>query len=187
MKKHLLWLSLIALVVATLTLADRFGVPSIQASSPNTLTLDVACDSRTYRINQGNSSMTQVMRGDTFVLDGKIYQGGSIPTGGTKESPSPFGPDQAGSIGNFYCRGVYITDKVQFNSEKLHAETTHIFLLSDKTRYITDGFEGPSSLMRSVIGGFNANPGVSGQVQQDFLGINSTGGYNYRFTFTLNQ
>ncbi|HET6268119.1 MAG TPA: hypothetical protein VFG11_10415 [Acidobacteriota bacterium] len=187
MKKHLLWLSLVALVVLTLTLADRFGVPSIQASSPQTLTLDVACDSTTYRVNQATPGVSGLMRGDTFVLDGKIYQGGSIPTGGTRESPSPFGPQQAGSIGNWYCRGVYIVDKSQYSSEKLHTETTQIFLLSDKTRYITEGFEGPTSVMRSVIGGFNANPGIAGQVQQDYLGVNSTGGYNLRFTFTLSQ
>jgi len=56
--------------------------------------IDVACDGRTYRQSDGATSVAASQRGDTFVVEGTIYPGGTIPAG-----ENVFSPDRPGVEG----------------------------------------------------------------------------------------
>lgn len=149
------------------------------------VTYDVACDGNTFTLNRQKDDATEIRRGDTFVLNGKIYAGGTIPEGGTRSAPSSFGPDHAGSIGTWFCRGSFLVGSEKFDIEKIQRATTHYFALTDKTRLITEGFEGSVNTSRVILGGVGQYTGARGLVSMERIGINATGAYNMRFTFNL--
>ena len=49
---------------------------------PLTLIFDVATDARSFRLNRG-AQLPEAKRGDSFIVEGKIYPGGTIAAGGT--------------------------------------------------------------------------------------------------------
>jgi hypothetical protein len=73
----------------------------------------------------------------------------------------------------------------KFDIEKIQRVSTHYFALSGKDRIITEGFEGSAETTRIILGGINGFAGARGLVAMQRLGINPTGAYNLRFTFTL--
>jgi hypothetical protein len=192
MKKRLMMLLLsLGFIAMTNMIPSPISVASpVHVRGPRTLVLDVACDARTCRINQVDPTIPQpelnFRRGDTFIVNGKIYPGGTIPVGGTFDHPSPFGPDSPGSIGTWVCRGTF-----NFSAEEIaagaapHVTSTQFFLLDDRTGFVTDGLEGGIPTWRAVLGGTGEFSGVRGEVREEELGINSTGLSNIRFTFTL--
>lgn len=184
MRKRILFGVVAVLAVLTVLLVPQPGSVSHAASSADQ-SFDVACDGRTFVINRKNPDQLKIVRGDTYVLNGAIYQGGAIPSGGTKSEPSSFGPDHSGSIGTWYCRGSFLVDGDQFNSEKLQRASTHYFLLQGKDRLITEGFEGSPDITRVIVGGVNSFAGGRGICMMQRLGINATGSYNMRFTFQM--
>ena len=184
MKRFPILLVVIALAAVVATLASSgSGVSS--AATATTLTLDVALDGRTFVVNRVNPSSGSIGRGDTFVLDGKVFAGGTIPSGGTKEEPSSVGPDSPGVIGDWICRGAYLVDSAELSTAKIQRATTQYFLLTNKDRIVTEGFEGASDITRIITGGLRQYEGARGNATIERLGINSTGAYNYRFVFTM--
>ncbi len=68
------------------------------------LVIDVAVDARTAVVNQVNPADAPPKRGDTFIENGKIYPGGTIPAG------DGFDIDTTGSIGTSVTRGTFNFD-----------------------------------------------------------------------------
>lgn len=149
---------------------------------PKELIIDVACDARTFLQNHVDPTASGSHRGDTFIVAGKIYPGGTIPMGN-----GIFSPDNPGSIGNWICRGVWMVSSEDLaNGASPAFDTTQIYLLPDETKQIiSEGLEGPAPTLRAVIGGTGSMAGVRGQVRQELLGTNVTGLFNFRFSFDV--
>jgi len=147
------------------------------------LTIDVACDARTYVQNNVDPSASGSHRGDTFIVAGRIFPGGTIPAGN-----NVFSPDNPGSIGKWICRGAWMVSSDELGAGASPAfDTTQIYLLPDGSRQLfSEGLEGPQPVFRTVIGGTGPLAGVRGEVKQELLGTNVTGLFNLRFTFRLN-
>ena len=144
------------------------------------LTLDVACDGRTMLINRLNQveAFGLPRRGDTFVVTGSVYPAGTIDAGLT-------GPDQAGAIGRWTCRGAFDVDietggvphvvsSVLFSfGDGLTATAGRVELAEDAI--LTDGFEGGvEEIRRVVVGGFGRYAGIRGEQIQYLRGENDT-------------
>lgn len=182
--KKVLWAVFVAATAAlVMSFLPQPAATSVQAAQA--VSYDVACDGNTFTLNRQNSTATEIRRGDTFVLNGKIYAGGTIPEGGTRSEPSSFGPDKPGSIGVWFCRGTFLVGSEKFDVEKIQRATTHYFALNDKNRLITEGFEGSVNISRVILGGIGQYAGASGLVSMERIGVNATGAYNMRFTFNL--
>lgn len=180
-----LMISVFALATIGFTLMSAGSRASSASTTGEPFTFDVAIDSRTYVVNRVDPEAESIVRGDTFVISGKIFPGGTIPTEGTASEPSSFGPDSEGAVGDWICRGTYLVDADQLETAKMQRLTTQYFLLPNTDRIITEGFESVSSVTRIVTGGVRVYNGAGGSSVQTNLGINETGAYNVRFEFTL--
>jgi len=181
MKRSQLWL---AFAIAALLVLTPLSYRVFADSDDETFTIDVACDARTYRQNNVDPSAPGSSRGDTFIVQGKIYPGGTIPKGN-----NVFSPDNAGSIGTWICRGTWLVSSTELGEGASPAfDTTQIYLLPDESKQLfSEGLEGPVPTMRAVTGGTGSADGARGQVRQELLGTNSTGLFNLRFTFKLER
>ena len=74
---------------------------------PNTLVLDVAFNGQTLNYSRFDAIGAGPVRGDTFIITGKVYPGGTIPDGDTTFT---FAPDSDGSVGSIVCTGMYTAD-----------------------------------------------------------------------------
>lgn len=152
-----------------------------------TFTIDLAIDARTFRANRG-AQVTEILRSDNFIIEGKIFPGGTIPRGGTETEPDSFDPEAPGSIGDWTCRGTFNFDFAELAAGAApHVVSTQIYDLGDADRLWSDGKEGGAKLTRAVIGGTGRFSGAVGEVIQAPLGTNRTGLANYRFTFKLKR
>ena len=156
-----------------------------------TFVVDVAIDAHTLGLNNDPSAAGVPQRGTTFIVNGKIYPGGTIPSGVT-----PFDPSTApGSIGTWICRGVFLADFVDIfvnGTAKVAFDTTQMFLFPDDTNALfTEGFEGNLGVTthRTVTGGTGHFRRVLGTVKQETIGINRNGAadglFDLRFTITV--
>src|SRR5215831_10790376 len=73
------------------------GKPRAANDPGSALVLDVALDGQTLNYSRLDASGAGPIRGDTFIITGKVYAGGSIPDGDTTYT---FAPDPEGSIGS---------------------------------------------------------------------------------------
>ncbi len=179
MKHNKLWWS--CALIASLVLG--IGSYRVWASNDDDVfTIDVACDARTYRQNNVDPAAGGSNRGDTFIVQGKIYPGGTIPKGN-----GVFSPDNAGSIGTWICRGTWLVNSSDLAAGVSPAfDTSQIYLLPDESKQLfSEGLEGPLPTLRAVTGGTGSAVGLRGEVRQELLGTNSTGLFNIRFTFHL--
>src|SRR5260370_7576675 len=76
MKRSQLWL---AFAIAALLVLTPLSYRVFADSDDETFTIDVAFDARTYRQNNVDPSAPGSSRGDTFIVQGKIYPAGTIP------------------------------------------------------------------------------------------------------------
>jgi hypothetical protein len=151
------------------------------------LVIDVAEDARTAVLNQVNPTNALPKRGDTFINNGKIYPGGTIPGG------DGFDIDTPGSTGTFVGRGT-------FNFDFSPAFSGGDPLLSSTEQYVfstTAGLAGEDSLIsegqgsvlgsvpRAVVGGTGIFLGTVGEVKSEVLGRNTTGFLNHRLTLKI--
>ncbi len=185
--------SKITLAAAALAL---LGVTSLSTKSDEgkhsdarwkTIVIDVAEDARTAVLNQVNPTNALPKRGDTFINNGKVYPGGTIPGGDV------FDIDTPGSIGTFIARGTFNFDFSQaFAGGDPLITSTEQYLFSS-----TGALKGEDSLMsegqdsiigsahRVVLGGTGIYRGTIGEVKREVFGQNSTGFNNARFTFRI--
>jgi hypothetical protein len=152
--------------------------------------LDVAIDAHTLNLNNNDpADRANPRRGSTFIVYGKVFPGGTIPSGVT-----PFDPDMDGSVGDWICRGVFLADiaDIQSGAAALAFDTTQMFLLTtDENALFTEGLEGNVNVTthRTVTGGTGRYRRVIGQVSQETIGVNRNGGpdglFDLRFTFKV--
>jgi hypothetical protein len=154
-----------------------------EADETGTITLDVAMDASSARSGRPDWSVTGPLRGDTIVSNGLVYAGGSIPDGDTTATFSLTGD---GRLGELVVRGQYVADAAEIASGAPYSTaSTQIFMLDEGSGVVTEGLEGAGTTVRAVVGGFGRYSGATGQVTQEAIGFNGTGGSNLRFTFTL--
>src|SRR5437660_9056582 len=68
----------------------------VEAASDNILTFDVACDCRT--------GVAGPNRGDVFIIQGKMFPAGTLPSGNAANDPAQR-VNGVAPIGNWICRG----------------------------------------------------------------------------------
>ena len=147
----------------------------------NTLAFDVACDCRTF------TPQAPAARGGPFIVNGKIFPAGTLPSGAATNDPTQ-PVNGVASIGNWICRGqpgvpfpaaiasAYATAPIVLN--------TQYYLLNDGRGLTLEGYELPNGgAALSVTGGVGAFIGASGAAQYPpgvTLGTNITGCPNFR-------
>jgi hypothetical protein len=185
----------LALASVVFTAVALTGNPSTLRAAdgrhgPRTFVLDVAIDAHTLKLNNDNpADPGNPKRGSTFIVYGKVFPGGTIPSGVTD-----FDPNSDGSVGDWVCRGVFLADiaDIASGTASLAFDTTQMFLLTDDNNAVlTEGFEGNVGVTthRAVLGGTGRFHGVRGSVTQETIGVNRNGGpdglFDLRFTFTV--
>ncbi len=196
--KKAMWKS-VALIVVASAVALQLGTGRAQAGRSGdgrhgsaTFVVDVAVDMRTFAAvpSTGNPPGEPVgpNRGTTFIVNGKIFPAGDLPSGTASNDPS-----QEGSIGDWVCRGILTSDLASqlAGVDKIGFDTTQMLIFgSDRRAIWSEGLEGGLSeagvtTHRIVLGGTGAFLGASGDVVQESLGTNATGAPNIRLTFRL--
>lgn len=177
--------------------------PSHSPSSENrkggyqTLVLDVIVDGRTFApvgvqnvAPEGEAPNYQPVRGTTFLIDGVILPGFSLPRGPGVEVDD-YSDDR---IGSWICRGHFVHGLLEILTEGAfpHAASTQQFFFGENgivedDELITEGNEGGTITQRVLTGGTGMFRGMSGEVTQEPLGANNTGFGNYRFTFKIKK
>jgi hypothetical protein len=156
-----------------------------------TFVVDVAIDAHTLGLNNDPAAAGTPKRGTTFIVNGKIYPGGTIPSGVTAFDPAT----APGSIGTWICRGVFLADFTDIfvnGSASVAFDTTQMFLFpNDGNALFTEGLEGNLGVTthRAVTGGTGRFRRVTGTLKQQTIGVNRNGAadglFNLRFTFTV--
>jgi hypothetical protein len=197
-RKKTLWRS-VALTVVASAVALQLGTRPLHADRSDegrhgsaTFVVDVAVDMRTFAAvpSTGNPPGEAVgpNRGTPFIVNGKIFPADTLPTGTASNDPS-----QAGSIGDWVCRGILTSDMARqlAGLDKIGFDTTQMLIFgSDKRAIWSEGLEGGLgeagvTTHRIVLGGTGAFLAASGDVVQVSLGTNATGAPNIRLTFRL--
>jgi hypothetical protein len=189
--KRLLFSLFVAGLIGTLPIfpSQVSDAAAAQSSNKRFLVLDVAFDARTLALNHVNPTSPDLARGDTFVINGKVFIGGAIPEGGSPGNPGTFSPDSPGSIASFICRGTSLFSGAEVAAgASPFVATTQTFVFADGSTLVTEGLEGNvTSAKRVVTGGLGEFAGFHGEVHMALLGFNSTGMENFRFTFKLRK
>ena len=197
-RKKTLWQS-VALTVVASAVALQLGTGRAHANrsdegrhGTDTFVVDVAVDMRTFAAvpSTGNPPGEPVgpNRGTPFIVNGKIFPAGALPAGTASNDPG-----QAGSIGDWVCRGILTSDMARqlAGLDKIGFDTTQMLMFgSDRRAIWSEGLEGGLSeagvtTHRIVLGGTGAFLAASGDVVQVSLGTNATGAPNIRLTFRL--
>ena len=173
--------------------AALLGGSQLAASAGNatTLEIDVACDGRTWRHNHLDGPGGTVKRGDTFIVNGKVYPAGTISQGLS-------GPSQAGGIGTWICRGWFYHGLEEIIEGAVpHVITTQLYLFDNFDGLVTDGAEGGEFVVRSITGGYGKYSGARGVATEVDVEENDTlitlgegiqvPATNIRFAFELEQ
>jgi hypothetical protein len=151
-------------------------------------TIDVAEDFTQFVPTKVRPEDTQPERGAFFVTEGRIFPAGTIPKGGTPEAPNAFDPNQAGSIGTWFCRGTHLVSGALFPVTARAVHTGQLYLMpNERTSISTEGVEGAGATVRPVTGGTGPFAGYTGEQRQELLGFNASGGVNLRVTFVLRK
>src|SRR5712691_9500582 len=161
--------------------ASLAALPSeAEASDTHTLTFDVACDCRT--------GVSGPNRGDVFIIQGKIFPAGTLPSGTATNDPTQ-PVNGVAPIGNWICRGqnsfpfppaiaaAYSSTPAAFN--------TQYFILNDGRALTAEGYDIPTGEHLSVTGGIGGFSGASGFIVEAPFGTNATGCPNFRAKFRL--
>jgi len=151
-----------------------------------TVVYDVACDARTFRLNK-SGTLLDARRGDSFIVQGKIFPAGTIPAGGTVDAPASFDPDTApGSIGTWVCRGNFNSDIGDIlKGAHPHIFSTQLHLFDNGSAFVHEGPEGGAPELRALLGGMGNFMGATGEVLEEPIGVNRTGLFNIRHTFRI--
>jgi len=140
---------------------------------------DVAIDCRTFRFN-GGMSFEAVGRGDTFIADGRIFPGGTLPPGFQANDPN-----DPGSIGHWVERGTMAATLAEIVAGVRPAFfATWYHFLDDGSALVADGPH-PDSGPLAVIGGRGRFSGAGGELADEIIGWNATGCPNLRLTIAM--
>jgi hypothetical protein len=180
-------------------LAFTFGLPSKVRANDNdtrTFTVDVAFRNPYYQNNVNPAQdASEFSQGDTFIQDGSIYPGYTILDG-----KSGFDPNTPGAIGTYRARGTWTTDLKTYlravdndkavEVDRAMAFATELFSFRNERKTILTDGPMPNanfSAARIVLGGTGTYRDVIGEVHEENIGENSTGGCNLRVTFKIRR
>ena len=153
------------------------------ASDRHTLTFDVACDCRT-----GSQAFFSGNRGDAFIINGKIFPAGTLPSGTASNDPTQ-PVNGVSSIGDWSCRGqvagAFPPDVAPAYSSTPFAWNTQYFILNGGGALTAEGYVTPTGELMSVTGGIRGFSGASGFIVETPFGTNATGCPNFRAKFRL--
>ena len=184
--KRLFALAAAAFVLTVGSLFLSGTADAAQSGNPHVLVFDVAQDFRTFSVSHGRT-LAEALRGDAFIVNGKIYPGYTIPAGGTMQNPSSFGPDMPGSIGEWVCRGVFYNSLADIlRGAEPHVYSTQYHEIRGRGTILSDGPEGGQQI-RALTGGTIDFRGIEGEMTETPIGTNPTGGFNLRFTIRLHN
>jgi hypothetical protein len=156
-RRQLLTRAIFGSVAAAAGLA---ALPSeAEASDTHTLTFDVACDCRT-----GSPAFFGGNRGDAFIINGKIFPAGTLPSGTASNDPTePVGG--VSPIGDWSCRGqkagAFPPAIAPAYSSTPFAWNTQYFILEGGA-LTAEGYATPTGELMSVTGGIRVFSGASG-------------------------
>ena len=182
-------ITIAAVGLALLTIAGSSlrGDDGKHVGSWKTLVIDLAEDARTEAHIKVNGADADLKRGYTFIINGKLYPGGTIPAGDGLDIDT-----LTGSIGTWLTRGTFNVDLSQILAGAHPAlSSTEYYLFSPtgasdgEEALFSEGPEFGATTHRVVLGGTGIYRGVIGEVQEETLGNNSTGFANKRYTFTI--
>jgi hypothetical protein len=151
------------------------------ADGPNALTLDVACDCR-----MGSPAFFGGNRGDAWIVSGKIFPSGTLPSGGNDPTQPVRG---VAPIGEWTCRGQnalpFPPDLAAAYGASPFGFNTQYFVLNDGRALTVEGYALPNFTGErlSVTGGIGGFSGAGGQLEEGPIGTNVTGCLNFRATF----
>ena len=161
----------------------------------STFTVDVAYSTVNYKQNDVEPSEGQDVfsPGDTFIQQGTIYPGGTLPRGKANNDPNA-----PGGIGKYRARGVFSTDFANFERavEGLPGANPEVGLMTeiysfhdDVTSIMTDGIwpNANFSARRVVLGGTGQFRDIVGEIKEENIGENNTGFCNLRITFLVKR
>ena len=184
LRKRVLFLAIGLLLAGALT--DHV-LPS-QAQGDRKFTFDVAEDCFDFVRNavDPNENPLDLAIGDTVIVGGPIYPGGTLKAGVQNNLPT-----DPGSIGRWKSRAVMLAnfDHVtnSFNGSPIAFATMLYMFPDDSKSLISEGLVPDFGLSskRGVIGGTGSYSSAGGEVLLENIGVNGTGCFNYRFTFKL--
>jgi len=153
-------------------------------------TVDVAVDHQTFALTPSpglvlNPQPPGPNRGATFIVDGKIFPGGTLPKGAGMGDPK-----MPGSLGIWFCKGIFTS---VLGTENIGFNTTQMFeFKGDGDAIWTEGLEGGLGKAgvithRTILGGTGKFSGAQGEVVQESLGTNAGGTPNIRLTFKVQR
>jgi len=170
--------------------AATFGAAGVAADPKDhvTFVVDVAVDHPTFAIVPSAGLVLQPEppgpnRGTPFIVDGTIFPGGTLEVGNNMGDPH-----QAGSIGNWICKGIFTSD---LGTDDIGFNTTQMYRFDgDADAIWTEGLEAGLGKIgvithRTIVGGTGRFRGAEGEVVQEALGTNDTGTPNIRLTFKI--
>ena len=177
------------LITAVLVLPFKSMADNDQAK---TFTVDVSLGFPYFQNDVNPAEGQDVFTpGDTFIQDGHVFPGGTIPMGKTN-----FDPNAPGAIGQYRARGTFTTDFANFeraaaqdkNAAPALAFATEMFSFeNDRSIILTDGTwpNAYFSAQRVVLGGTGSFGAVVGEVHEENIGENKDGFCNFRVTFKI--
>jgi hypothetical protein len=161
----------------------------------STFTVDVAESPVNYMQNNVDPSEGQDVfsPGDTFILEGTIYPGGTLPRGKANNDPNA-----PGGIGKYRGRGVFTADFANFEkavdglpgaSPEVGIVTEIYSFAGDGASILTDGIwpNANFSARRIVLGGTGQFRDVVGEINEENIGENNAGFCNLRLTFLVKK
>jgi hypothetical protein len=152
-------------------------------NDPIVFTIDVAEDFTRFTPTFVRPEHTQPERGSFFVTEGNIFPGGTIQGDG-----ATFDPNATGAIGKWFCRGTHLVSATEFLTAAIGVHTSQLYLLPNQNKSLsTEGVEGIAPARRPVTGGTGMFRDYVGEMKQELLGFNATGGVNLRVTFVLRK
>jgi hypothetical protein len=156
----------------------------VEAASPNELILDVAADCRTF--------VPGPNRGDKFMVSGKIFPGGTLPSGAASNDPTQ-PVNGVAPIGDWLNRGQSTLPfppniAAAYSSTPPTFATLYYLLNNGQDAIIAEGYgaidvNGSPAVLLSVTGGIGRFSGAAGDVKGPILGTNATGCPNGRAIF----
>jgi hypothetical protein len=177
-------MSLFVLALTGLAGLAVFGLPAIAKANDdsNTFSFDVACDCRT------GSTLDGGVRASPFMIQGKIFPAGTLPSGTATNDPAQPVHGVA-SVGDWICRGQlqgsYPPAIAPAYNSTPFALNTQYFILNRGGALTAEGYDIPTGSLLSVTGGIGAFSGASGDIQGTILGTNATGCPNFRAMFRI--
>ncbi|GAC1358589.1 MAG: hypothetical protein NVSMB3_05660 [Acidobacteriaceae bacterium] len=151
-----------------------------------TFTVDVALDGNTLVLNHADPTLPPTVQatGDLLLIYGTIFPGGTLPSGfADNDLNTP------GGIGKIRCRALVLVPSDDITTPGASFVTELYSFPDDKQTIVADGLGANLfvTLSRAVLGGTKRFEGVTGELIEQNLGTNKTGGCNLRITFRIRR